>query len=320
MPICQGWHRFWWTGIVLFVVGNGFNFVSFSYAKQSLLAALGSYSLPPTSRSASSSWARCPGRGPTGTATIIAGNVVIVMVADGYFGDKDAWCNMTLYTANELAELYLEPAWCLPRRLRRRRSHRAALARRDRVLAAPERDGARYVLASAVVGTQSVTTKSVSELLRDTLSGRNQLHYAFTYVVLFATAGTASFWVYRMDLALKFDALFIIPLLQVAWTTLSIVGGGIYYKEFDDYDAFNVALFFACSPSSSSASGRWRRARTAPRTPCTRRSRRSAASRARGRRGARWTRAPAMSGAGQGGAVAADGPANPGTRPRRAAC
>jgi uncharacterized membrane protein len=252
MPICQGWHRFWWTGIVLFVVGNGFNFVSFSYAKQSLLAALGSIQFVSNVAFGVFILGEVPRtRTYLGTATIIAGNVVIVMVADGYFGDKDAWCNMTLYTANELAELYLEPAFvvylvvCAVVGVTAQHWHDEIERWRHPNETAL---GACYVLASAVVGTQSVTlTKSVSELLRDTLGGRNQLHYAFTYVVLVATAGTASFWVYRMDLALKkFDALFIIPLLQVAWTTLSIVGGGIYYKEFDDYDAFNVALFFAC--------------------------------------------------------------------------
>ncbi len=37
----------------------------------------------------------------------------------------------------------------------------------------------------------------------------------------------------RMNAALKrFDGLFIIPVLQLCWTCLAIVGGGIFFQEF----------------------------------------------------------------------------------------
>ena len=52
------------------------------------------------------------------------------------------------------------------------------------------------------------------------------------------------FWLYRMNAALrKFDGVFIIPVLQVVWTLFSIVGGGVYFKEFRALGRVEVLMF-----------------------------------------------------------------------------
>ena len=102
-----------------------------------------------------------------------------------------------------------------------------------------------YAAISAIIGTQSVLlAKSSSELVRTTLGGNNQFYYPFTYFILTAWITSMVFWLYRMNAALrKFDGVFIIPVLQVVWTLFSIVGGGVYFREFSKFDAKDTALF-----------------------------------------------------------------------------
>lgn len=41
----------------------------------------------------------------------------------------------------------------------------------------------------------------------------------------------------------RFDAVFIIPVLQVIWILFSIISGGLYFQEFNDLDLFNGMMF-----------------------------------------------------------------------------
>ena len=102
-----------------------------------------------------------------------------------------------------------------------------------------------YAAISAIIGTQSVLlAKSSSELVRTTLGGNNQFNSPFTYFILTAWITSMVFWLYRMNAALrKFDGVFIIPVLQVVWTLFSIVGGGVYFREFSAFNSVDIGLF-----------------------------------------------------------------------------
>ena len=91
-----------------------------------------------------------------------------------------------------------------------------------------------YSLVSALVGTQSVLqSKCFAELVKATLNGDNQFNQIFVYFVILNFVCGLSFWLYRMNAALKmFDGLIIIPLLQVFWTTCAILQGGVFFQEF----------------------------------------------------------------------------------------
>jgi len=48
----------------------------------------------------------------------------------------------------------------------------------------------------------------------------------------------------RLNTAIrKFNAIYIIPTLQVIWITFSIVGGGIYFEEFNQFGALEITMF-----------------------------------------------------------------------------
>eukprot|EP00602_Paraphysomonas_sp_CaronLab_P009074 CAMPEP_0185026306 /NCGR_PEP_ID=MMETSP1103-20130426/10228_1 /TAXON_ID=36769 /ORGANISM="Paraphysomonas bandaiensis, Strain Caron Lab Isolate" /LENGTH=304 /DNA_ID=CAMNT_0027559825 /DNA_START=543 /DNA_END=1457 /DNA_ORIENTATION=- len=91
-----------------------------------------------------------------------------------------------------------------------------------------------YAIVSATVGTQSVLqSKCLAELIKATINGENQFNKPFVYIIVLVFALGLSFWLYRMNAALKkFDGLIIIPLLQVFWTTSAILQGGVYFQEF----------------------------------------------------------------------------------------
>jgi drug/metabolite transporter (DMT)-like permease len=238
----------WWqVGMGLFVLGNLLNFTSFSFANQSLLAALGSVQFV-----TNVAFGRLvlkmviSANVIIGTAIIVFANVIIVAFTQGD-GDE---CAPTL-SSKDLASLYLETNYIIY--LSCCAVAGVASYAGYRILKARPRPpmnllGVCYVISSAVIGTQSVTLcKSLSTLIRDSLQGNNQFIYPFTYVVIVGTICTAVFWVKRMSAALKkFDALFIIPVLQVFWTSLSIVGGGVYYKEFDQYSMHSLSIFICC--------------------------------------------------------------------------
>jgi len=104
-----------------------------------------------------------------------------------------------------------------------------------------------YAAVSAIIGTHSVTlAKSTSVLFRTTIAGDNQFVYAFTYAILIFWALTIAFWLYRLNLGLQiYDSIVIIPTLQVFWTLFSILDGGIYFREFDEFTFLNYVMFIS---------------------------------------------------------------------------
>ena len=52
---------------------------------------------------------------------------------------------------------------------------------------------------------------------------------------------------YRLNRGLaEFDALFIVPVMQVQWTMLSVVEGMIYFQEYKEWDAvWEPVVFFS---------------------------------------------------------------------------
>ncbi|GMP51080.1 hypothetical protein CsSME_00017451 [Camellia sinensis var. sinensis] len=91
-----------------------------------------------------------------------------------------------------------------------------------------------YAIVSGAVGSCSVLfAKSLSNLLRLSMSGGYQLHSWFTYSMLLLFLRTASFWMARLNEGLSlFDAILIVPMFQIAWTFFSICTGFVYFQEY----------------------------------------------------------------------------------------
>ncbi|KAL0055267.1 hypothetical protein WJX82_009682 [Trebouxia sp. C0006] len=242
-------YREWQCGVSLFAVGNALNFVSFGFAAQSLLAALGSIQFVSNVFFA---WfvlhERADRRVIVATAMIVVG--CIVLVAFGNHQSKPmnsrqlqhlfqndiyiAYLSWLLATAGLAYIVYQIGTQKLKREGLGGMSHRW-------MKALP----ISYSLFSGMIGTQSVLfSKALSTLMRTTIDGHSQLGTWFFWLVLVLFLCCAYFWVTSLNKALRlFPAVVIVPTMQISWTLFSVVSGGIYYQEYHAFTAFTASMF-----------------------------------------------------------------------------
>ena len=226
-----------WAGIVFFALGASLNFISYSYAAQSLLAAIASIQFV---SNVFFGWVvlreRITPRVRMATCIIVFGNVFVVSCASR---------KALPYTAAQLLELYdfqfRAFGLCMIGLVIFLHAVYAYFRERERV-GSPLPHSALvipilYSCVAAMVGTQSVVqAKCLSTLIHASWAGENQMGHVFTYVVLFLFLGGTFFWLYRVNKALSsFDGLFIIPVLQAFFVIWTIIVGGVYFKEFEDF-------------------------------------------------------------------------------------
>eukprot|EP01065_Artemidia_motanka_P009758 TRINITY_DN15041_c0_g1_i1.p1 TRINITY_DN15041_c0_g1~~TRINITY_DN15041_c0_g1_i1.p1 ORF type:complete len:459 (+),score=88.17 TRINITY_DN15041_c0_g1_i1:49-1425(+) len=94
-------------------------------------------------------------------------------------------------------------------------------------------------------------SKVLGELIADTVRGRNQFDDWPVYLFIIALAVVNAQQVKNLQAALnEFSTLVIVPIFQVTLTILAVVGGGIYFREFELWtDPAEASM----APSSSKA-------------------------------------------------------------------
>ncbi|KAK6912892.1 Magnesium transporter NIPA [Dillenia turbinata] len=237
----------WRTGILFFALGNCLNFISFAYAAQSLLAALGSVQF---------------------VSNIAFAYFVLNKLVTVKNEEKKSWkdikglekeakrvVDQEVYTPEQLAENYsniIFLIYCLALVLIVVLHH--FIYRRGELLAVSGHELRPYWLmllpfsyatVSGAVGSCSVLfAKSLSNLLRLAISSGYKLHGWFTYSMLLLFLSTAGFWMTRLNEGLSlFDAILIVPMFQIAWTFFSICTGFVYFQEYQVFDAPRTTMF-----------------------------------------------------------------------------
>ncbi|XP_061349032.1 probable magnesium transporter NIPA8 [Gastrolobium bilobum] len=238
----------WRIGIIFFFLGNCLNFISFGYAAQSLLAALGSVQF--VSNIAFAYFVlnkRVAVKVLVATAFIVLGNIFLVA-----FGNHQS----PVYTPEQLAEKYTNIAFLfyLLALISIVVLHHTIYKRGEFLLAVSGHDlkpywnmllPFSYAIVSGAVGSCSVLfAKSLSNLLRLAMSNGYQLHSWFTYSILLLFLSTAGFWMTRLNEGLSlFDAILIVPMFQIVWTFFSICTGFIYFQEYQVFDGLRTTMF-----------------------------------------------------------------------------
>ncbi|EES05155.1 hypothetical protein SORBI_3004G160200 [Sorghum bicolor] len=102
-----------------------------------------------------------------------------------------------------------------------------------------------YAVVSGAIGSCSVLfAKSLSNMLRLTMSSRYEFHSWFTYSIVLLFLCTAGFWMARLNEGLSlFDAILIVPMFQIAWTFFSICTGFVYFQEYQVFDTLRIIMF-----------------------------------------------------------------------------
>ncbi|KAL5700532.1 hypothetical protein ACHQM5_025961 [Ranunculus cassubicifolius] len=237
----------WRIGILFFAFGNCLNFISFGYAAQSLLAALGSVQF--VSNIAFAYFVlnkTVTVKVLVATAFIVVGNIFLVA-----FGNHQS----PVYTPEQLADKYSNFVfllYCLMlifvvvfnHYIYRRGEHLMSISHELstcwRMLVPFS-----YAMVSGAIGSCSVLfAKSLSNLLRLTMSSEYEFHSWFTYSMVLLFLSTAGFWMARLNEGLfLFDAILIVPMFQIAWTFFSICTGFVYFQEYQVFDTLRTTMF-----------------------------------------------------------------------------
>ncbi|KAK7290588.1 hypothetical protein RIF29_05114 [Crotalaria pallida] len=238
----------WRVGIVFFFLGNCLNFVSFGYAAQSLLAALGSVQFVSNIAFAYFVLNKLVTvKVLVATAFIVLGNIFLVA-----FGNHQS----PVYTPEQLTEKYTHIAFLLYLivLILVIALHHYVYRRGQLLLTILGHDlrpywhmllPYSYAVVSGSIGSCSVLfAKSLSNLLRLAMSNGYQLHSWFMYCMLILFLSTAGFWMTRLNEGLSlFDAILIVPMFQIAWTFFSICTGIIYFQEYQVFDTLRTTMF-----------------------------------------------------------------------------
>ncbi|XP_010528114.1 PREDICTED: probable magnesium transporter NIPA8 isoform X1 [Tarenaya hassleriana] len=240
----------WRVGILFFLLGNCLNFISFGYAAQSLLAALGSIQFVSNIAFAYFVLKKMVTvKVLVATAFIVIGNVFLVA-----FGNHQS----PVFTPEQLAEKYSNISfliYCLILILIVAFNH-FIYRKGELLLSVPGQQLTpywhmllpfSYAVVSGAIGSCSVLfAKSLSNLLRLAMSSSYELNSWFTYSMLLLFLSTAGFWMTRLNEGLSlFDAILIVPMFQIAWTFFSICTGFIYFQEFQVFDALRTTMFIS---------------------------------------------------------------------------
>jgi len=104
-----------------------------------------------------------------------------------------------------------------------------------------------FAAAGGLAGSCSVLFgKSIAELIKPgfTKGHHNAWEEYQTYLIIVAMVCTLLVQMKGLNSGLAFHpAVFIVPVYQSFWIMGSIVGGSVYFKEFDDMKGLNVAMF-----------------------------------------------------------------------------
>lgn len=238
----------WVFGTVLFIATSAMNFAAFGFAAQSMLASLEAIQFV-----SNLFFGRCfldtevLWRMYLGTALIVGGTIIIVIASSEYTKPK-SWTLqsiMAVYTRMPylvycgslvVLAVFLQVAiTCLRNHNRKSDQNRRSWTGTAEPVA--------FAVFSAIFGTQAVVqAKVLAELLQT--PAISFVHW-FTYVTLVGYVVLVGIWLFRMNDALgKYDAMFIIPLLQASYIFGAIVSGGIFFDEFEDFGTV-AWLFFA---------------------------------------------------------------------------
>ena len=245
----------WVIGTIIFVTGSLLNFASYAFAAQSMLASLESIQFVTNLLFGKFLLgSRVTKQMYIGTCLTVSGTVVAVQ-----FSSKVA---LDLNTS-EMKKLYMNPLYivylCLMigslflldilyRYFEKRKKQNRPLQHTNIILPLV------YSVWSALFGTQSVVqAKVLAELLAVQSTGEEDIFRSwFTYVTIILWLVTVAVWLKRLNDALStFDPLFIIPLLQCSFIFFTIVSGGIFFQEFNEFTSmqwlgfcFGVLIMF----------------------------------------------------------------------------
>ncbi|TMW69437.1 hypothetical protein Poli38472_001593 [Pythium oligandrum] len=241
----------WVIGLLLVIGGSGLDFVALGFLPQSLATPVGGSTMVANAIFASVFLKEKFGRmDALGTGLVLSGICIVAA-----FANKESDC----YTIAQLVKLYSEPPFVayvvlmtlcciglftLVKRLERIRKHHGTSSMKYKRFARIH--PVAYPALSGIFGAQSVLfAKSVAELIKTTAEGTNQFAKFGTYAISGSMFACIFLQIHWLAHGLQsFDAVFVVPVFQCFFISVSIFGGGVYFKEFANMTTLALSMFF----------------------------------------------------------------------------
>ncbi|OWZ08750.1 hypothetical protein PHMEG_00018654 [Phytophthora megakarya] len=240
----------WVIGLLLVVGGSVLDFVALGFLPQSLATPVGGSTMVANVVFASLFLKeKFTKSDAIGTTLVLLGIIIVAT-----FAEKESGC----YTVHELVALYREPLFsmyavligvsCLILVLLVRKMERVL---KEKGRSSPEYKrfaklhSVSYPALSGIFGAQSVLfAKSTAELMKTTLEGDIQFVNFGAYAITFSMLACVFLQIHWLAHGLqKFDAVFVVPVFQCFFISVSIFGGGIYFKEFAHMKPLALIMF-----------------------------------------------------------------------------
>ncbi|GMI39787.1 hypothetical protein TeGR_g1166 [Tetraparma gracilis] len=101
---------------------------------------------------------------------------------------------------------------------------------------------------SGCLGAQSILcAKSVAEMIKESFkeSGENQFAKPLSWVIVIFMVFFIFSQIHWLARGLEsFDAVYIVPVFQCFFISVAVIGGAVYFREFDEMSDFNRIMFF----------------------------------------------------------------------------
>lgn len=252
--------KLWILGFLVYAVGNIGDFVALGFAAQSLVAPLGSVVLVVNAiMSPCVLKEKITLRDLQAILVIIVGDVLIVLYASH---------EETSYSLSELIDFFLRPVFIgfflttavISAYLSREKDlldYKLDPSRPSFYDEEKTGDRNRWVkddvmhpycyaaLAGIVGGISVLLAKCVAELIKVTMNGdstqfKNPVSWLFCFLLV-ATCIAQVHWI-NQGLE-RYDSFYIVPMFHVHWNVWSILGGIVFFGEFQSFTAINYGLF-----------------------------------------------------------------------------
>jgi len=253
--------KLWMIGFIIYAIGNLGDFVALAFAAQSLVAPLGSVVLVVNAiMSPCILKEKITGRDIQAIMLILVGDVLIVLYASH---------EETSYSLAELITFFGRPAFlvflaitimfCMFLAHKKDQldikldPNRASYyddikENKDEKVWIKEEVMHPYTyaaLAGIVGGLSVLLAKCVAELVKVTIEGdSSQFRNPVSWVLVFVLLLTCAAQVHWINQGLeRYDSFYIVPMFHVHWNVWSIMGGIVFFDEFQTFTATNYALF-----------------------------------------------------------------------------
>jgi len=240
----------WQIGLLTLIIGSVGDFAALGFAPQSLMTPVGGFTLVCNAVFAhyflSEHLTR---KDKIGTMNIILGIIVLAT-----FGAKENGS----FTVDELLKMYATPAFImyaiflsisvavlyytyLMAKLRMKKYGKM----HPKYAPFKKLHPLCCSALSGCLGAQSVLcAKSVAEMFKESVAGNMQFDRPEAWVIVFAMVFFIFSQIHWLARGLEtFDAVYIVPVFQCFFISVAVIGGAVYFREFDDMEPLNRLMF-----------------------------------------------------------------------------